>query len=67
LPQFSQSHKDKMPTDFNDLHKLEGIAQVAKQLNQHHAQQHQAQRQIQQKQAQEQTQSQIQNHHQINF
>lgn len=65
MPQFSQSHKDKMPTDFNDLHKLEGIAQVAKQLNQHQAQQHQAQRQIQQ--TQNQVQRQIQNHHQINF
>jgi hypothetical protein len=54
-----------MPTDFNDLHKLEGIAQVAKQLNQHQAQQHQAQRQIQQ--TQNQVQRQIQNHHQINF
>ena len=64
LPQFSQSHKDKMPTDFNDLHKLEGISQVVKQLNQHQAQQHQAQRQIQQTQQHANLEHQRQQQHQ---
>jgi len=36
LPKFTLAHKDEMPTDFNDLHKLEGISEVRKQLNQHH-------------------------------
>jgi len=32
LPNFSLSHKDELPTDFNDLHKLSGINEVQKQL-----------------------------------
>jgi conjugative relaxase-like TrwC/TraI family protein len=36
LPKFTLSHKDEMPTDFNDLHKFEGISEVRRQLDQHH-------------------------------
>ena len=28
-------HKDNMPTDFNDLHKLSGIHEVQKQIQSH--------------------------------
>lgn len=36
LPKFTLAHKDEMPTDFNDLHKLEGISEVRRQLDQQH-------------------------------
>lgn len=36
LPSFSLTHKDDMPTDFNDLHKLSGIHEVQRQLESHH-------------------------------
>lgn len=32
LPKFNYEHKDHMPTDFNDLHKLSGIDEIKKQL-----------------------------------
>jgi putative DNA primase/helicase len=32
LPEFKYEHKDHLPTDFNDLEKLEGIEEVKKQL-----------------------------------
>lgn len=35
LPNFSLSHKDEMPTDFNDLHKLSGIHEVQRQIESH--------------------------------
>lgn len=36
LPKFTLAHKDDAPTDFNDLHRLEGISEVHKQLDQSH-------------------------------
>jgi hypothetical protein len=45
LPNFTLAHKDVMPTDFNDLHKLEGISEVRRQLVEHHLE-HQQQHQI---------------------
>jgi len=35
LPNFTLSHKDEMPTDFNDLHKLSGIHEVQRQIETH--------------------------------
>lgn len=35
LPEFTIAHKDEMPTDFNDLHKLSGIHEVKRQLESH--------------------------------
>ena len=35
LPNFTLAHKDEMPTDFNDLHKLSGIHEVQKQITEH--------------------------------
>ena len=32
LPNFTLAHKDEMPTDFNDLHKLSGIDEVRNQI-----------------------------------
>jgi phage/plasmid primase-like uncharacterized protein len=43
LPQFKYEHKDHLPTDFNDLHKLAGIDEVRKQiLNNHEIEHHNA-------------------------
>ncbi len=36
LPNFTLAHKDEMPTDFNDLHKISGIEEVRRQLSTHH-------------------------------
>jgi len=36
LPNFTLAHKDKMPTDFNDLHKISGINEVKRQIESHH-------------------------------
>ena len=35
LPNFTLAHKDEMPTDFNDLHKLSGIHEVQRQIESH--------------------------------
>jgi conjugative relaxase-like TrwC/TraI family protein len=35
LPKFTLAHKDEMPTDFNDLHKLSGIHEVQRQIESH--------------------------------
>jgi putative DNA primase/helicase len=35
LPNFTLAHKDEMPTDFNDLHKLSGLHELQKQLATH--------------------------------
>lgn len=35
LPEFTIAHKDEMPTDFNDLHKLSGIHEVQRQIQSH--------------------------------
>jgi putative DNA primase/helicase len=35
LPNFTLAHKDEMPTDFNDLHKLSGIHEVERQIQSH--------------------------------
>ena len=34
-PNFSLAHKDELPTDFNDLHKLSGIHEVQRQIESH--------------------------------
>ncbi len=36
LPKFTLAHKNEMPTDFNDLHKLEGIHEVQRQIGSSH-------------------------------
>jgi phage/plasmid primase-like uncharacterized protein len=35
LPNFTPDHKNELPTDFNDLHKLSGLAEVQRQLETH--------------------------------
>jgi len=35
VPNFSLAHKDELPTDFNDLHKLSGIHEVQRQIESH--------------------------------
>ena len=35
VPSFSLAHKDELPTDFNDLHKLSGIHEVQRQIESH--------------------------------
>lgn len=35
LPNFNLSHKEEMPTDFNDLHKLSGLHEVQRQIESH--------------------------------
>lgn len=35
LPHFTLAHKDDMPTDFNDLHKLSGLHEVQRQIESH--------------------------------
>lgn len=36
LPKFTIAHKDDLPTDFNDLHKLSGIHEVKRQIDSQH-------------------------------
>jgi phage/plasmid primase-like uncharacterized protein len=40
LPQFKYEHKDHLPTDFNDLHKLAGIDEVRRQISNGHEIEH---------------------------